>query len=65
MAKRFSISFNTTEFPGRVRAVYVELGYWFMRKGNVAHLDLCEHPLYPELVQYVKANPYRPKAGDD
>lgn len=57
MAKRYSIAFNTTEFPGRVRAVWVELGHWFMKPKDVAHVDLRDHPLYPELEGYVLANP--------
>lgn len=59
MAKRYSISFDTNEAPGRIRAVWVELGHWFMRENQVAHVDLCEHPLYPQLEQYVLANPSR------
>lgn len=57
MARRYSISFDTLEFPGRVRAVWVELGHWFMKPKDVAHVDLADHPLYPELERYVLANP--------
>lgn len=65
MARRYSISFDTKEAPGRVKAVWVELGSWFMRDKDVAHVDLCNHPLYPKLEQYVLANPSgRAKNGD-
>lgn len=63
MAKRYSISFDTQDMPGhrgkpgRVRAVWVELGHWFMGPRDVAHVDLAAHPLYPELEEYVLANP--------
>lgn len=59
MAKRYSISFDTQEAPGRVRAVWVELGHWFMKPTNVAAVNLVDHPLYPELERYVLANPSR------
>ena len=65
MAKRFSISFDTKEAPGRVKAVWVELGTWFMRDRDVAHVDLRDHPLYPALEAYVLANPSgRANAGN-
>lgn len=57
MAKRYSISFNTEDSPGRIRAVWVELGHWWMRGTDTAHLNLCQHPLYPQLERYVHANP--------
>lgn len=62
MARKYSISFDTNEAPGRVRAVWVELGHWFMRDKDVARVDLCDHPLYPQLERYVLANPSK-KAG--
>jgi hypothetical protein len=63
MARRYSISFDTNDAPGRVRAVWVEIGHWFMKPNEVARLDLCDHPLYPELEKYVLNNPSsgRPK----
>lgn len=57
MARRFSISFDTNDAPGRVKAVWVELGTWFMKPTEVARVDLCDHPLYPQLESYVLANP--------
>lgn len=57
MARRFSISFDTNEAPGRIRAVWVELGHWWMKPKDVAHVDLAAHPLYEELEAYVHANP--------
>lgn len=59
MAKRYSISFDTRETPGRIRAVWVEMGHQFMRDKDVAHVDLASHPLYPQLEAYVLANPSR------
>jgi hypothetical protein len=57
MAKRYSIAFNTSEAPGRVKAVWVELEEWFMKDRDVAHVDLVNHPLYADLERYVLANP--------
>ena len=59
MARRYSISFDTRDAPGRLKAVWVELGTWFMRDTDVARVDLRDHPLYPELERYVLANPSR------
>lgn len=57
MAKRYSISFDTNDAPGRVRAVWVEIGHQWMREGDIADVSLCDHPLYRELEWYVLANP--------
>lgn len=57
MAKRYSISFNTSEAPGKIRAVWVEMGHWFMKDTDIANVGLAAHPLYPELEAYVLANP--------
>lgn len=57
MARRYSISFDTKDTPGRIRAVWVELGHWWMRDTDVARVDLRDHPLYGELEAYVLANP--------
>lgn len=64
MARRYSISFDTNDAPGRVRAVWVELGHWFMKPKDIAHVNLCDHPLYPELERYVLANPSGQNASD-
>jgi hypothetical protein len=61
MAKRYSISFDTNEAPARIRAVWVELGHWWMRPTDITDISLCDHPLYPQLEQYVLANPSRPR----
>lgn len=61
MAKRFSISFDTQDTPGRIQAVWVELGVWFMRDKDVANVNLVDHPLYPQLERYVLANPSETK----
>jgi hypothetical protein len=57
MARRYSISFDTRETPGRIRAVWVEMGHWFMKSTDTAHVNLRDHPLYPQLEAYVHANP--------
>jgi len=65
MAKRYSISFDTNEAPGRIRAVWVEIGHWWMKPKDIADVSLRDHPLYPDLEQYVLANPSgRANAGD-
>lgn len=56
-AARYSIAFDTLDAPGRVKATWVELGTWYMRDKDKARLDLCDHPLYRQLEQYVLANP--------
>lgn len=60
MTKPFCVNFDTKTMPGTVVATVVTLTKWVMRGKDTARLDLCEHPLYPHLVQYVKSNPYRP-----
>lgn len=55
----YGIAFDTNEMPGKVVAVTVALGTTIMRDTDSVRLDLCDHPLYPKLEQYVKANPSR------
>jgi hypothetical protein len=57
---QFEIEFDTEKYPGRIETVQVTLRSAIMTGKDVANLALCEHPLYPALVRYVMANPYRP-----
>lgn len=57
----YGISFDTKEMPGKIVAVTVALDTWIMTPSDIAAVNLCEHPLYPKLVEYVKANPARTK----
>lgn len=57
MGKKYHISFDTKDMPGRIKAVTVELGIDIMREQSVADISLAAHPLYPQLEQYVLANP--------
>lgn len=60
MKKKYHISFNTKELPGRIKAVSVTLDNEIIKDmGKRMSIDLCNHPLYPALVRYVKANPAR------
>lgn len=56
----FHVSFDTETYPGKLRAVQIVISNTIMGDEDVANLALCEHPLYPALVQYVMDNPARP-----
>jgi hypothetical protein len=57
---KYYISFNTKELPGAIKAVSVTLDNEIVTDMNKSmSVNLCEHPLYKNLEQYVKANPYR------
>ena len=55
----FCIDFDTRVEKNKIDAVRVRLDVITMGLEDVADLGLCEHPLYPKLVRYVKDNPYR------
>lgn len=57
----FAISFDTKKDAkvGTIRTVTVTLKEDVMAMDDIAYVNLCEHPLYPALVKYVKANPAR------
>lgn len=60
--RKYYISFNTKELPGAIKAVSVALNNEIIvDKSYKMPVNLCEDPLYPLLVKYVKANPYRDK----
>lgn len=53
----FCVSFNTRETPGKIRCVQVTLRHQYIGPDDSVRLDLCDHPLYPELVAYCLSNP--------
>ncbi len=58
----FSIAFNTEEMPGKITIVTVELTKEIVAldgafEGRKFRVDLCDHPLYPQLAAYVSNNP--------
>lgn len=57
----FGISFDTAavQKTGILKAVMVTLKEDTLAPEESVHVNLCEHPLYPKLVQYVKSNPPR------
>lgn len=61
MNKEFYIEFNTKEMPGRIKAITVTLDTKILdRDPTKAYpVNLSDHPLYENLVQYVRNNPVR------
>lgn len=60
MKRKYYISFNTKEIPGAIKAVSVTLdNELVVDKDAKFPIDLCNHPLYPNLVAYVHNNPVR------
>ncbi len=60
MKKKYHISFDTKEIPGAIKAISVVMDNEIIIDKNATfNINLCEHPLYPALVKYVKANPAR------
>lgn len=57
----FGISFNTKTVgkSGLMTYTKVILKTDVIGMDEGAYVNLCEHPLYPELVAYVEANPIR------
>jgi hypothetical protein len=53
----YGISFETREMPGKIKAITVALDTVIMKETDSIRVDLCDHPLYPNLVKYVEANP--------
>lgn len=53
----YAIEFNTKEIPGRIVCTVVTLTTEIGGPADSWRVDLCDHPLYPRLVDYVKANP--------
>ncbi len=60
-ADKYHIEFNTEDGPG-ILAITVSLRSEFVTDMNAQmRVDLCDHPLYKKLEQYVLANPSRNK----
>ena len=57
----FSIAFDTLKFESQnmMSVVTVTLKEDVMGMDETVHVNLCEHPLYPQLERYVRANPAR------
>lgn len=55
--QRYAIDFNTKEMPGKIVAVTVALDTLVMGEKDTVRVDLCDHPLYPKLIEYVLKNP--------
>lgn len=53
----FHISFNTKGHAGYIKAVKVTITEDALDTTDEVRIDLADHPLYPALQQYVKANP--------
>lgn len=53
----YCIEFDTNEMPGKVVGIRVELSKQIIGMADKVNIALCEHPLYPALERYVKANP--------
>lgn len=61
---RYYISFDTKEYPGKLKATYIDIGQEvtgdLIKKFKI---NLCDDPAYKELEQYVLNNPS--KKGKD
>lgn len=56
--KPYYIEFKTNEIPGKLVATRVTLDSEIISNdGREMAINLCDDPLYPLLVAYVKANP--------
>lgn len=58
-APEYFIDFDTKINPGKIQAVRVRLDLVTISDMDTPmRIDLCDHPLYPELKRYVEANSY-------
>jgi hypothetical protein len=56
-AEEYFIDFDTKSNPGKIAAVRVRLDLVTITDMNAKmRVDLCQHPLYKELKNYVKMN---------
>jgi hypothetical protein len=56
-SSEFFIDFNTKQQPGKIQAVRVRLDMQTIEDmEKPLNIALCDHPLYPELKNYVRAN---------
>lgn len=63
-ADTFHIAFDTLSMPGKVLVTTVKLTEEIQTadaefEARRFRVDLCDHPLYPRLVEYVRNNPRR------
>jgi len=54
--RKYHISFNTKNVPGKIEAVSVTLGVDIAGEEAVFHVNLADDPLYPALRAYCLAN---------
>lgn len=52
----YCVAFDTTEMPGKVVAIRVELSKYIMDDLSSARVDLAAHPLYHYLWAYCRDN---------
>ena len=59
--KIYGVAFDTKKYEKQamVEVVQVTLETSVIGLDDAVNIDLCCHPLYPQLVQYVMANPAR------
>jgi len=54
----FHLEFETREMPGKIQYVEVTINQRVTSDPTkVFHINLCDHPMYPALVRYVRNNP--------
>ena len=54
----YFISFDTKINPGKLEAIRVRIDVvTFEPTNEPLHIDLCNHPLYRDLKEYVRMNP--------
>lgn len=60
--RTYAIAFDTREVKGGLQVTEVSLDLKLVLDNNKMHkINLCDDPLYPALVKYVRANPYSGK----
>lgn len=59
----YVVGINTTEMPGKIVATRVMLDTAIFGMNDRMRVDLCDHPLYPKLVEYVRLNPPKAKSA--
>jgi hypothetical protein len=52
----YCIAFETMPKEGYIKVTKITIEEDIMDATDVARIDLCDHPLYPILKQYVKDN---------
>lgn len=59
MPDRYHIAFDTRDMPGKIKAVFVEIGEEINDpdSARIYNVALCDHPKYRLLEAYIKENP--------